>query len=372
MMLTAEGMPTLRFGKLTATITANGRPFVMDTPVGRLVIADYGSVGVSAFGNDAEIHVFDGSASLESTWLAPTSRTPEALGIDAGQAIRIHAGADGEMTFEHRPAEQASFVAQVSMASDALVVPQEYIARVKDDRPIGYWRLEQDAWPLVPNEAGPRFECHVNGSIGRTGRPGNQALEFGVTDQGGDVLCNEVFDDVIRDSYSLELWIKPSHYHVGAVVSLVGDPDERTGVIPHGMLLELGGSGRMPTAVHHPGRIRFLHRSPASDDRESGTSCYSVDSYTLRKWQHLVAVKDGPAMKLYVNGQLVGEGRDTNKLPTGLRLLVGRLYPNSSHSVRPFIGQLDELAIYDRALSQEEISRHYELIRPKTVRKTSI
>ncbi len=354
MMLTTEGMPTLRFGKLTANITANGRPFVLETPVGRLLIPDYGS------------------ALLESTWLSPGTRDAESMRVDAGQAIRIRAGDDGKMTFERRPAEQAYFVAQVSMASDTLLVPDEYVAEVKRSKPIGYWRLEQDVWPLAPNEMGSRFECHVNGSIGRTGHPGNQALEFGVTDQGGDVLCNEVFDDVIRDSYSLELWIKPSHYHVGAVVSLVGDPEQQTGVIPHGMLLELGGSGRMPTAGHHPGRIRFLHRSPASDDRDAGTSCYSVDSYTLRRWQHLVAVKDGPAMKLYINGELAGEGRDTNELPTGLRLLIGRLYPNSSSSVRPYIGQLDELAIYDRALTPEEIAKHYQLIRPKTVRKTSI
>ena len=372
MMLTTEGMPTLRFGKLTANITANGRPFVLETPVGRLLVPDYGSVGVSAFGNDAEIHVFHGSATLESTWLGTGAREAESMRVDAGQAVRIRAGDDGKVTFERRPAEQAYFVAQVSMTSDTLLVPDEYVAEVKRSKPIGYWRLEQDVWPLAPNEMGTRFECHVNGSIGRTGHPGNQALEFGVTDQGGDVLCNEVFDDVIRDSYSLELWIKPSHYHVGAVVSLVGDPDQQTGVIPHGMLLELGGSGRMPTAGHHPGRIRFLHRSPASNDRDAGTSCYSVDSYTLRRWQHVVAVKDGPAMKLYINGELVGEGRDTNELPTGLRLLIGRLYPNAPISVRPFIGQLDELAIYDRALSPEEIAKHFQLIRPKTVRKTSI
>jgi hypothetical protein len=327
---------------------------------------------VSAFGDDAEIHVFDGSASLESAWLSPGVRDAKPLHIESGQALRMYTNAEGAMQVERRAAEQAYFAAQVSMASDTLIVPETYVDAVKQSRPVGYWRLEQDAWPLVPNAMGPKFECHVNGSIGRTGHPGNQALEFGVTDQGGDVLCSEVFDEAIHDSYSLELWIKPSHYHVGAFVSLVGNPDEKTGVIPHGMLLELGGSGRMPTAVHHPGRIRFLHRSPASDDREAGTSCYSADPYTLRRWQHLVAVKEGPAMRLYVNGQLVGEGEDTNKLPSGMRLLVGRLYPNSSRSVRPFIGQLDELALYDRALRPEEILKHYQLIRPRTVRKTSI
>jgi hypothetical protein len=256
------------------------------------------------------------------------------------------------------------------MASDALIVPPKYVAAVKAAKPIGYWRLERDAWPTVPNEMGSRFECQVNGSPGRTGGLGNQALEFGVNDEGGNVLCSEVLDDAIGDSYSLELWLKPSHYHVGAVVSLVGDPETPTGVIPHGMLIEMGGTGLIPTAVHHPGRVRFLHRSPASNDRELGTSCYSESPYILRKWQHVVAVKDGSAMRLYVNGQQVGEGSDANELPAGLRLLVGELYP--SRGVRPFIGQLDELALYDRALKPAEISRHYHLIRPKSSGKPSI
>jgi hypothetical protein len=129
------------------------------------------------------------------------------------------------------------------------------------------------------------------------------------------------------------------------------------------MLLELGGSGLIPTAVHHPGRIRFLHRSPASNDSATGTSCYSSAAYSLRKWQHLVAVKDGSKLRLYLNGEQVGEEDDDSRLTPGLKLLVGRLYP--ARNVRPFKGQLDELALYGRALSAEEIEAHYRIIRPQ-------
>jgi hypothetical protein len=130
------------------------------------------------------------------------------------------------------------------------------------------------------------------------------------------------------------------------------------------MLIELGGSGKIPTATHHPGCIRFLHRSPAGNEPQTGTSCYSKTPYTLRKWQHVVATKDGPHMRLYVNGAEVAAGEDPSKLPPGLRLLVGRLYPD--RGVRPFIGQLDELALYNRALSASEIADHYRLVRVKT------
>jgi hypothetical protein len=169
------------------------------------------------------------------------------------------------------------------------------------------------------------------------------------------------------------LWIKPSHYHVGAVVSLVGEPTTPTsGVVPHGMLLEMGGTGLIPNALtlHHPGRVRFLHRSPASNDPETGNSCYSNAAYTLRKWQHIVLVKDAIKMRLYVDGAPAGEAEDASRLPDGLRLLIGKLYPG--RRVRPFIGQLDELAIYDRPLSPQEIEGHYRLVRPMKASEPSI
>jgi hypothetical protein len=256
------------------------------------------------------------------------------------------------------------------MTSDTLVIPQSYVAAIKKAQPLGYWRFERDNWPAVPNTMGPRLACHVEGSLGRSVYQNNQAVEFGVTDQGGEIISSDVIDDSIHDSYSVEFWMKPSHYHVGAVVSLVGEPATPGAVVPHGMLVELGGTGRIPTANQHPGCVRFLHRNPPGRNTNLGTSCFSETPYTLRKWQHVVATKDGPKMRLYVNGELVAEGEDPSELPSGLRLLVGKLYPGSGD--RPFIGQLDELALYNRALKPDEIGTHYYLVRPKKADGSSI
>jgi hypothetical protein len=370
MMLTSEGMPTLRFGRLTATISASSRPFVMETPVGRLVLAEYGSIGVSAFGNDGEIHVFDGSATLEPAWRTSSGQPNLPLSIAAGQAIRVQEGSGGEVSITRHATDPGYFVAQLSMTSDGLMIPPPYVAAVREADPIAYWRFERSDWPRVPNQMGQHYECRVIGSLGTTAHQGNQAVEFGVTDQAGEILCNDLLDDEIQDSYSIEFWIKPSHYHVGAVISLIGDPETPSDVVPHAMLLEMGGTGLIPTALHHPGRIRFLHRSPASNESDQGTSCYSTDAYTLRKWQHVVAVKDKLKMRLYINGALVGEDKDATGLPPDMRLLVGRLYP--SRGIRPFIGQLDELALYNRVLRSEEIEAHYRLVRPKSADANNI
>ncbi len=369
MMLTSEGMPTLRFGRLTATINTSHRPFVLDTPVGRLVLTEYGSIGVSAFGNEGEIHVFDGTAILEPAWGTPDEETLP-IKIEAGKAIRVRPGDEGQPSITHHSADADYFAAQVSMASDGLAITPAYVKAVKKAAPVGYWRFERDKWPVVPNAMGGPLACQVTGAMGRSNFHGNQSVEFGLTNQLSQVLSTGPIDSSIRDSYSIEFWIKPSHYHVGAVISLVGDKPTPSGILPHGMLIELGGSGKIPTAVHHPGCIRYLHRSPAGNATATGTSCYSKTPYTLRKWQHVVATKDGPHMRLYINGEQVAEGEDPSDLSGGLRLLVGRLYPD--RGVRPFVGQLDELALYGRALRPEEISLHYKLARPTVVSEHGI
>lgn len=368
MMLTSEGMPTLRFGRLSATINTSQRPFVLETSIGRLSLADCGAIGVSAFGNEGEIHVFSGVATYDAAWRSPDQTSP--LTIEAGQSLRIQTGDNGETQITWHKADAEYFAAQVSMAADTLAIPPAYVAAVKKAAPIGYWRFDRDSWPEVPNMMGPKLACHVDGSLARTNYQNNEAVEFGTTDEGGEITSTDVIDDSIHGSYSVEFWMKPSHYHLGAVVSLVGDPSTPGGLVPHAMLVELGGTGRIPTAVQHPGCIRFLHRSPAGRNASVGTSCYSETPYTLRKWQHVVATKDGAKMRLYTNGELVGEGEDASELPTGLRLLVGKLYPASGD--RPFVGQFDELALYNRALKPEEISAHYRLVRPQTASKPSI
>src|SRR5690606_27202706 len=106
-----------------------------------------------------------------------------------------------------------------------------------------------------------------------------------------------------------------------------------------------------------PGSFRFLHRSPPGIRFQEGTSCWSKAPYQVRRWQHVTAVKKADKMRLYIDGVLSATATDRSALPAGLTWVVGR--PEKSRHIVPFVGQLDELAIYDRALSEEEIGRHY-------------
>jgi hypothetical protein len=251
------------------------------------------------------------------------------------------------------------------MQSDDLVVSPQYVADVLSDRPLVYWRFEGDDARSVRNEAGPRYRGRVQGGvewIDKRGN-GNVALGGGLTPEEiqSYIVADEPLTEDLSAGYTVELWIKPSHYHWGTIVSFIGPPPQPGWQSVHGMLFELGGPIAHESAIMHPGRLRYLHRSPASDDLNAGTSCFSQDPYEKRKWQHVAAVKDGAHLRLYINGQVVAEGEDASPTPAGLRVIVGQL--DESRFDRPFTGQLDELAVFPRALDAEELRRRYDLVR---------
>jgi hypothetical protein len=260
------------------------------------------------------------------------------------------------------------------MSFDRLEIGVQYVDAVLHAEPILYWRFERVQDGRVPNEVADRFDGQVVGAPGWSLQGANRAIEFGASLDGealdSFIESSDSLAETLTDSYSLEFWVKPSHYHLGSLVSFVEHSSESDHDGLHGMLLELGGPLNTPTTIEHSGRVRFLHRSPASSDAELGTSCFSNSPYELRRWEHVVAVKDGSEMRLYVNGEQVASADDNTKLPPNLIVIIGQL--DRHRNWRRFAGQLDELAIYNRALSDAEIEEHFQFVRPRRVPRGSI
>ncbi len=114
-----------------------------------------------------------------------------------------------------------------------------------------------------------------------------------------------------------------------------------------------------------PGRIRFIHECRKQFDAE----CSSPEPYAVRRWQHVVATKDESSLKLYLDGQLVKTEEASGALAPGLRVLMGQLLPINPEvkdevTTRLFGGEMDEVALYDRALKETEIAEHFQLAEP--------
>ena len=80
------------------------------------------------------------------------------------------------------------------------------------------------------------------------------------------------------------------------------------------------------------------------------------EAIVLGRWAHVVAVHDGTTGLIYVDGQLQAEANyslRTTDTPASFGTDLWRVGSESFN--RPLNGALDDVRIYDRALSEEEI-----------------
>ena len=78
-------------------------------------------------------------------------------------------------------------------------------------------------------------------------------------------------------------------------------------------------------------------------------------------WTHTVAVYDGTNMKLYKDGVEVGSLAKSGTIATSssVDVAIGN-QPDSTTGRRPWDGLIDEVMVFDRALSAEEVTFLYE------------
>jgi hypothetical protein len=176
------------------------------------------------------------------------------------------------------------------------------------------------------------------------GKIGSYALDF---DGDGDYV--EVPDDTsLRfsqyDSFSICLWCKPVTN--GYIVCKMRKQGQ-SGCF--GYQLSWGST-----------KLRFAFYVEKSGI--GSTPVYSGDiSAPAGDWYHVAAVYDNKAMRIYLNGILRDSGTfayDTGSTTPGKDLAIGaRSYDSTVTGY--FGGLADDVRIYDRALTEEEINQLY-------------
>ena len=107
--------------------------------------------------------------------------------------------------------------------------------------------------------------------------------------------------------------------------------------------------------VEPAGHLRF---NIVSTNYSSSQVVSSSNLIPTNQWVHVAAVVDGTNVNLYVNGQLAGSGPWNQGIFVGNQpLTIGCTMQASPLSF--FQGQIDELSLYSRALSQSEIAAIY-------------
>ena len=376
MVVAGDSSSMLQYGKLFAAVDSKNVPYVLGTPLGQVFISGSASVGIVAASQDVTVHAFAGEVDFELLW--PSEADEDRFRVSAGSSLRLAVDKSGALTIHRGEANQLCFVVNVPMAGSRLAISDDYVTAVRRASPLAYWRFESDNDGVVRNEIEDRLHLRIHGKVGWRDYVGNRAIEFGSGQNSGKLYSDDALDSAISKEFSLEAWVKSSHIHTASVISLANWSTQETELPRHLAMLELRGPAgpflrdgpdelqRSPMHPRlYPERTRFLYRSPPGSDGNIGTSAYSKESYVTRQWQHLVGIRQGHDVRLYLNGKRIATAEDHSE-PTfeKMKILIGQLHPpvgGLPRDRRAFVGELDEVAIYGRALSDAEIKEHFDL-----------
>lgn len=368
-----DGLLELNYGSMTADVRGESSDLRMVTGEVEFEMSGTASVGVSATSERSEIHVFEGSVKLSPR---QADQGADLIELVRGEAATVWGDRSGKASVVRSKASGNPFVSSRSMATDRLEIGAAYVNAVLEAKPDVYWRFE-DIGDQVSNQGQLEgFVGNVGGSVGWDASVENRSLEFGFRKSPGLLISAGVWPREPLDEYTVQFWAKPSHYHRGTMVSLVDEPLP-DGQSPQSLLLEVSGPHEPYYEQVPMNALRFSHRAiPSTGPGEEG-ECYSMTTYSVRRWQQIVARKSGSRLELFRDGEVIASAECAQPLPAGTRVLIGQLFPvlhkaNERIAHRPYVGQIDEIAIYSRALTDDEIRRHHELGRQYPTKGDSI
>lgn len=227
---------------------------------------------------------------------------------------------------------------------------KSYREAILADGPAGYWRLDESPSAAADssgnNIIGTVWNWNGTGAKGLVSEQGNAAGTFGT---GGISLPTRLLDFQGSQGVTIEAWVRTMNptasqiifsqqscsqqtlqlyvYGGKAVFRLVGYRDDGS-TIPEQLVL---GTSNVADGLPH----------------------------------HLVGVRDLGTRKIsiYVDGRLEkaapDETRTNGSLIGNIETWIGRRYP--CRAANEFNGVIDELAVYRKALTPEQIAAHYHL-----------
>lgn len=335
-------------GKLRARIPKGSEGFLVSGP-GALVV-DLGTefgLNVESAGRSRG-KVFEGE--VEAAVVDPEGNWSRSQLIGESESFEIDPLAGRILAV----GEQDRFATPLDREPPPLLLDVNYATTVMKSRPWGYWRFEAMAGGAVPNEVPGRPPLMSIGPIRLTSvEPGgNHSAVFDTGNRDQNLSLSDLWEPKRTPGFAVELWFAPTGIRRAALVSLVAPRDTDH----HLVLLETTFLPR-PNAGHPPGKIRFLHRWPTGT--HGGENLYSETYYVPYRWHYIVAQISYNRMELFMDGAKMSSiPLDPGYSTAPCQVLLGKLATTGG---RPFAGQMDEVALYERPLTTEEIRDHYHL-----------
>jgi len=376
--LETENKAFLGVGKLTAKVSSYSQGFTINTPT--VTMIDLGTefgVEVKEDGT-SDLHTFKGQVVLSTGYSGDPDK--ESQVVEAGFAKRVLAGSNKivDITFNERafaktttppPADKEAFIPDQIYAFEGLI-GSAYIEAVRENKPVAYYRFDREG---VGHRLGIYFDSPEFEAFG----PGNEALQLDYRRDGGMGLGERGRGDInikpsANNGWSMVLWVRANVIQKGNICYVALYTQSGEARFTRQLTMEENGRFAMLTFII-PTDLDVLQQIKSDKDLDYVTLISNTPAQAGR-WHHLAVIlaPDGH-LELFIDGQpdvvTAPDGRLVDN-ETILSFFIGQSredyhasqwrhhdggFPDGS-----ILGAVDEIAIYDRALSAEEIKNIYQ------------
>lgn len=236
---------------------------------------------------------------------------------------------------------QAHYLASGRTLNTPPVPTDAYASAVRASGPSAYWRLGESSGTVAADSSGSLQPGTYTGSV-TLGSPGalKNVADTSVTFSGGQVIGSSTITN--PKVFTVEAWVRTTSTSGGKIV---GFGDSRTGL-----------SSSYDRGVHMTadGRLVFSVLTGVP------TTLQTMTAYNDDAWHHVVASQGPEGMRLYVDGTLVAQNTETRTAAyTGYWHVGGDRAAGISSTA--FNGRIDDVAVYDSALSATTVALHHEI-----------
>ena len=210
-----------------------------------------------------------------------------------------------------------------------------------DPNLVGWWKLDETSGLTAADSSGNGNDGNLVNMVGDEWTTGhiNGALEFaGSNDDGVDCGNDSIFD--ITNEITLSAWVKTND---------CGNSDHNPYIVKgdYSYGLKHTDTNELEFYIKGDGDTWYLPH-------------YAVDGSFNGTWHHLAGTYDGSQVKLYVDGVL----EDTEDFVGSIETDTTHLYIGEEieRTYRYYDGVIDDVRIYNRALSAHEVAQLAEAV----------
>ena len=237
-------------------------------------------------------------------------------------------------------------VKYVNMYGETYIVDTSYTSTIVAAQPMAYYPLNEQAGTF--QDAMGNYPSTLD-SLSTTERNYPALIH-----EGG--YAPNVYDDYIRlgnwapvKNITLEAWVKFSVMSSNDYGSIIAKKTNSTASC-YQLTTKWGGGGL----------INFEIGTGVAGTRTNLSSTIALNDNQIH---HIVATREGTEMRLYIDGVLdnsISTVPDEDLYVISTQAAIGE-YGLGAYSSYDFKGQIDQVAIYDRAITAEEVEAHYAI-----------